>query len=52
MQNRISDLVLGKDFLKTKTLGPLGGSAVEHLLSAQGVILESQDQVPHQAPCM
>ena len=28
----------------------LGGSVVEHLPSAQGMILESQDQVPHQAP--
>ena len=32
--------------------GHLGGSAVEHLPSAQGVILESWDQVPHRAPCM
>ena len=30
--------------------GRLGGSAVERLPLAQGVILESQDQVPHQAP--
>ena len=30
----------------------LGGSAVEHLPLTQGVILESRDQVPHQAPCM
>ena len=28
------------------------GSAVKHLPSAQGVILESWDQVPHQVPCM
>ena len=47
-----SIILLGKDFLKTKTLGPLGGSAVEHLLSAQGVILESQDRVPRPAPGM
>ena len=32
--------------------GCLGGSAVEHLPSAQGVILESQDRVPHQALCV
>ena len=38
--------------LKEIKLGHLGGSAVEHLPSAQGVILESWDQVPHPAPCM
>uniref|UniRef100_A0A8C0SBR3 Spermatosis associated 1 n=1 Tax=Canis lupus familiaris TaxID=9615 RepID=A0A8C0SBR3_CANLF len=32
--------------------GHLGGSVVEHLPSAQGVILGSQDRVPHRAPCM
>ena len=32
--------------------GCLGSSVVEHLPSAQGVILESQDQVSHRAPCM
>ena len=32
------------------SLGHLGGSAVEHLSSAQGVIPESRDRVPHQAP--
>ena len=30
--------------------GCLGGSAVEHLPSAQGVILETWDRVPHRAP--
>ena len=30
--------------------GHLGGSVVEHLPSAQGMILESRDQVPHRAP--
>ena len=30
--------------------GSLGGSAVWHLPSAQGVILESPDQVPHRVP--
>ena len=38
--------------LKNIHVGRLGGSAVERLPSAQGVILESQDRVPHQAPCM
>ena len=32
--------------------GHLGGSVVEHLPSAQGMILESWDQVPHRVPCM
>ena len=39
-------------FLTVKHEGCLGGSAVEHLPLAQGVILESWDRVPHQAPCM
>ena len=30
----------------------LGGSAVGRLTSAQGMILESWDRVPHWAPCM
>ena len=30
----------------------LSGSVVEHLPLAQGVILESQDGVPHRAPCI
>ena len=33
--------------LKSNTLGCLSGSAIEHLPLAQGMILESQDQVPH-----
>ena len=32
--------------------GRLGGSVVGRLPSAQGVILESLDRVPHWAPCM
>ena len=32
--------------------GHLDGSAVKHLPSAQGVILESGDAVPHRGPCM
>ena len=31
--------------------GCLGGSEVEHLPWAQGLILEFQDRVPHRAPC-
>ena len=31
--------------------GRLGGSAVERLPLAQGMIPESPDRVPHQAPC-
>ena len=34
------------------SLGRLGGSAVEHLPLAQGVIPEFRDRVPHRAPCM
>ena len=30
----------------------MGGSEVWRLPSAQGMILESQDRVPYQAPCM
>ena len=32
--------------------GRVGGSVVEQLPSALGMILECQDRVPHQAPCM
>ena len=32
--------------------GRLGGSVVECLSSAQGLIPGSWDQIPHQAPCM
>ena len=32
--------------------GHLGGSLVERLPLAQGVVLGSRDQVPHWAPCM
>ena len=32
--------------------GHPGGPVVELLPSAQGMILESRDQLPHQAPCM
>ena len=37
---------------KDMNRGHWGGSAVEHLPSAQGVILVSEDQVPHKASCM
>ena len=36
--------------IKKEKLGHLGSSVVEHLSSAQGVIPESWDRVPHQAP--
>ena len=35
--------------LKNNTLGSLGGTAVWHLPLAQGVILETQDRIPHRA---
>ena len=38
--------------LKGNDMGRLGGSVVERLSSAQGVTPESQDRVPHWAPCM
>ena len=39
--------------LQSKILSrrPLGGSVVKRLPSAQSVILESRDLVPHPAPC-
>ena len=33
------------------SLGRLGGSEVEHVPSAQGIILETRDRVPRRAPC-
>ena len=44
----LNDLLLNKN---TK-LGHRGGSAVERLPLAQGVILECRDRVPHWSPCM
>ena len=38
--------------LSVNRLGTPGWPAVEHLPSAQGVILETQDRVPHRAPCV
>ena len=38
--------------LKNPVWGHLGGSGVNHLPLAQGVILESWDWVPHWAPCV
>ena len=35
-----------------KKWGSLGGSMLERLLSDQGMILETRNRVPHQAPCM
>ena len=43
--------VLGK-YTQVAMLRHLGGSVVKGLPSAQGMILEPQDQVPHRAPCM
>ena len=37
---------------RTWEWGRPGGSAVERLPSAQGVILQSWDRVPFRAPCM
>ena len=45
-------LLMSRMKFKEVRQGHLGGSAIEHLPLAQGVILESQDRVPHQAPCM
>ena len=39
-------------FKLSRTGGSLDGLAVKHLPLAQGVVLESQDRVPHRAPCM
>ena len=41
----------GSCLLNAAELGRLGGSVVECLPSAQGVIPESQDRVPHRVPC-
>ena len=38
-----------EDDIELKIQGRLGGSVVEHLASAQGMILGSQNRVPHQA---
>ena len=38
--------------LNCTCVGTLDDSVVEHLPSTQGVILESQDWVPHWVPCM
>ena len=46
-------LPLGKvrNIQKNTNEGRLGGSVVERLPSAQGVILGSRDRVLHQVPC-
>ena len=44
--------VLRNILARNLTKGSLDGSAVWCLPSAQGVVLESRDQVPHRAPCM
>ena len=38
--------------METPWLGSPGGLVVERLPLAQGLILETQDRVPHRAPCM
>ena len=38
--------------LKYVDKGCLGGSAIEHLLLAQGLIPDSGEGVPHWAPCV
>ena len=38
--------------MKNKIGGTLGGSVVQRLPLARGVILKSQDQVPRRVPCM
>ena len=46
-QKQLARVIKNKNFQ-----GWLGGSAVRHLPLAQGVILGSQDRVPHQTPHM
>ena len=46
----VSLLLVFKIPTKMEKLGHLGGLVVECLPSTQGVILESQDQVPYRAP--
>ena len=46
---------LSEPWRKAKAIrlwGCVGGSAVESLPSAQGVILETRDRAPHRAPCV
>ena len=40
-----------KEDVEREAGGRLGGSVVEHLPSARGVILGSWNRVPHRAPC-
>ena len=42
----------GENGVEIRVEGLLGGSAIEHLPSAQGKILESQDRIPRRTPCM
>ena len=39
-------------YIRDQYQGRLGGSVIEHLPLAQGMILWSWDQVPYWAPCM
>ena len=47
-----SKIMIWNNNNKTIIMGHLGSSAVERLPSAQGVILESRNGVPHWASCM
>ena len=47
-----SKLKVSKTCQEKLFMGRLGGSAVECLPSAQGVILETQNRVLHWAPCV
>ena len=49
---RVKHLVSRVKSYSKQAMGRLGGSVVKRLPSAQGMILESWDQVLHQAPCM
>ena len=51
-RERVKTTMLNKESLKGNSEGHLGGSAVECLPLAQGVILGSWDRVPHRASCM
>ena len=48
----MSTVLLLTELIQISIQGRLGGSVVERLPLAQGVIPESQDQVQHQASCV
>ena len=49
INHKIKELI-NSTILKFRSSGHLGGSVVEPLLWAQGMILESQDQIPYWVP--